>query len=148
MHIVRARSIPHVLKRVYSAFLANDPIGMAEAYAVDARLATQYDSQIAASFGFTEETAPILARHAVGILRLHAYELSMIEVDEAEIVSVAENDGRLDTVSRWNIKLQATGTKHEGYCNQSWLLDRSGRKLVEGQSYCGLLPTGATLVKI
>jgi hypothetical protein len=41
MHIKPARTIPHVLKRAFDAFRAKDPIGMAEAYAVDAKLETE-----------------------------------------------------------------------------------------------------------
>lgn len=146
MQIKPARTIPHVLKRAFDAFKANDPIGMAEAYAVDAKLQTQYDPLIARAFSLDGVDAPILASSAVGILRFYAYELSLIDVKDVDIVSVAECQGGLDVVSRWSIRLLETGADHVGFCNNRWLLDRSGRKVTGGQSFCGLLPSQATLV--
>ncbi len=145
MQIKPVRTIPHVLKRAFDAFRANDPIGMAEAYAIDAKLETEYDPLIAKAFRLEEARAPILATSAVGILRFYAFELSMIDVKDAEIVSVAENQGGLDVVSRWSTRLLETGEEHLGFCNNRWLLDRSGRQLIDGRSYCGLLPSRATL---
>jgi hypothetical protein len=83
---------------------------------------------------------------AVGILRFYAYELSMIDVKDVDIVSVAESHEGLDVVSRWSIRLFETGTDHVGFCNNRWRLDRNGRKVINGQSFCGLLPSQATLV--
>lgn len=145
MQIKPARIIPHVLKRAFDAFRSNDPIGMAEAYAVDARLSTQYDPLIAKAFRLDGVDSPVVASSAVGILRFYAYELSLIDVKDVEIVSVSDNQGGLDVVSRWSIKLTETGADHVGFCNNRWLLDRSGRQLIDGQSYCGLLPARATL---
>ena len=146
MQIKPARTIPHVLKRAFDAFKANDPIGMAEAYAVDAKLQTQYDPLIARAFALDGVDAPILASSAVGILRFYAYELSLIDVKDVDIVSVAESQGGLDVVSRWSIRLLETGADHVGFCNNRWLLDRSGRKVIGGQSFCGLLPSQATMI--
>jgi hypothetical protein len=145
MQIKPARSVPAVLKRAFDAFRANDPIGMAEAYAVDARLATQYDKLIARAFRLEGLEAPVVASSAIGILRFYAYELSMIEVKDVDLVSVTENNGGLDVVSRWSINLQETGKDHVGFCNTRWFLDRSGRQLTGGQNFCGLLPTRSTL---
>jgi hypothetical protein len=146
MQIKPARTIPHVLKRAFDAFRANDPIGMAEAYTVDAKLETGYDPLIAKAFRLEGVEAPVLASSAVGILRFYAYELSMIDVKDVDIVSIAECQGGMDVVSRWSIRLLETGDEHVGFCNNRWLLDRSGRKVIDGQSFCGLLPTQATLV--
>lgn len=65
---------------------------------------------------------------------------------DVDIVSVAESQGGLDVVSRWSIRLLETGADHVGFCNNRWLLDRSGRKVTGGQSFCGLLPSQATLI--
>ena len=145
MQIKPARSVPAVLKRAFDAFRANDPIGMAEAYAVDARLSTQYDKLIARAFRLDGLEAPVVASSAVGILRFHAYELTMIDVKDADIVSITENKRGFDVVSRWSINLLETGHDHVGFCKTRWFLDRSGRQLTGGRNFCGLLPARSTL---
>jgi hypothetical protein len=119
---------------------------MAEAYSVDAKLETQYDSLIAQAFRLEGLDGAVVASSAVGILRFYAYELSLIDVKDVDIVSVSDKHGGMDIVSRWSVKLLETGENHIGYCNNRWRLDRSGRRIIDGQSFCGLLPAHATLV--
>ncbi len=147
MYIKPARTVPNALKRAFDAFRSNDPIGMAEAYTLDAKLATTYDPLIARAFGLEGLDGPVVASSAVGILRFYAYELSMIDVSDIEIISAAESKGgAIDVVSRWSIKLLETGENHVGFCNNRWVLDRTGRQVTHGESFCGLLPTAASLI--
>jgi len=146
MKIKPARSVPAVLKRAFDAFLANDPISIAESFALDARLTTHLDPQVSQALGLEDVRGPIVATSAVGILRFYAYQLSMFEVHDSEIVSISECSGGLDVSSRWSVASLETGERHEGFNRNRYLLDSSGRKLTAGQGYCGLIPAHASLI--
>lgn len=144
MHVKPSRSIPDVLKRAFDAFRNNDPISMAEAFAVDARLTTEYDPKLAEAVGLQGIEGPILASSAVGILRFYAYELSMFDVKDMEIVSSAETNTGMQAVCRWSVRMQHTGQDLVGVCHNHWTLDRTGRQITDAQSFCGILPARAS----
>ena len=146
MKIKPEQSVPAVLKRAFDAFLANDPISIAESFSLDARLTTQLDPQISQALGLDAIDGPIVASSAVGILRFYAYQLSMFEVKDSEIVAISDCNGGLDVTSRWTVKASATGEHYEGFNRNRYLLDSSGRKLTAGQGYCGLVPAYASLI--
>ena len=81
----------------------------------DGKLETGYDPLIAKAFRLEGVEAPVLASSAVGILRFYAYELSMIDVTDVDIVSVAECQGGMDVVSRWSIRLLETATNTSAF---------------------------------
>jgi|LNFM01.1.fsa_nt_gb hypothetical protein len=146
MIIKPARTVPGVVKRAFDAFRANDPIGVAEAYEIDAQLATHLDPAIATALKIGTIQGPVRATCAIGILRFYAYQLSHFKVHDNEIVSATERSKGIDVVSRWSVRSLETGEIYEGFNKNRWLLDRSGRRLIAGEGYCGLLAAPAALV--
>ncbi|OYX99352.1 MAG: hypothetical protein B7Y80_12700 [Hyphomicrobium sp. 32-62-53] len=138
--------MPGVVKRAFDAFRANDPIGVAEAHEIDAQFATHLDPAIATALKIETIKGPVRADCAIGILRFYAYQLSHFKVDDTEIVSATERSKGIDVVSRWSVRSLETGEIYEGFNKNRWLLDRSGRRLIAGEGYCGLLPARSPLI--
>jgi len=139
MLIKRSRDVPRVLVRAFDAFRANDPISMAEAFTLDARLSTSYDSDLAHAVGLQDVHGPVSASSAVGILRFYAYELSMFDVKDFEIVRLRHTDSGISAACQWAMRMRETGEDIVGVCHNLWTLDRTGRKIIRASSFCSVI---------